>query len=250
MTITRDLPAEIGRALARIRKALGVESLDFLIAQSEVEDVGGTKVVVKRFSSEVGLLKWLPPALLLRASYPFALAPRERLRRELEFMRFGGWRGLRVPKILSVDEGELIIVREFVEGEPLRCDRPEDVAVLGRVLAEVHGRGFSMGDVKPTNFLLSQGTPYVVDAEQSAPSRDDWNSWDLAVASFFVSLTNYAETSRFRELFGELSKAYLDSGGNRRAYCEVLSPKNAAVIAFMPLPHLLALTEVRRELCR
>ncbi len=250
MVFAREVSEEISRIIAKIRKALNVETLDILIAQSEVRDLGGVRVVVKRFSSEIGLLKWLPPAIFLRASYPFTLVPRERFKRELRFMTFEGWQGFRVPKIVSVDEEELVVVREFVEGEPLRCDKPEDAATLGRVLAEVHSKGFSMGDAKPTNLLISGGVPYVVDAEQSVPFREDWGGWDLAVAAFFISLVNYAEVSKFRELFGELSRAYLKSGGSRNAYCEILSPRNAAVIAFMPLPHVLALSEVRREHCR
>lgn len=249
MSFVREISSEISKVISELRKALSMESLDFLVAQSEVRDLGGTRVVIKRFTSEVGLLKWLPPAILLRASYPFALIPKERFRRELRFMEFSDWRGFRVPKILSADENELVVTREFVEGYPLRCDRHTDAARLGSVLGEIHSKGFCMGDVKPTNFIVSDDVPYVIDAEQSTPFREDLGSWDLAVAAFFIAFTSYMDTEKFRDLFEEFSKSYLNHGGSKSSYCDILSPRNAVMITFMPLPNILMLSEVRKNYC-
>ncbi|MEM1961902.1 MAG: hypothetical protein QXY48_02250 [Sulfolobales archaeon] len=249
MSFVREISSELNKVIAELKKALSMESLDVLIAQSEVRDLGGTKVVVKRFTSEIGLLKWLPPAILLRASYPFALTPRERFKREKRFMEYSGWQSFRLPKIYSVDEEELVVVREFIDGLPLKCDRLDDVVILGRVLAEIHSKGFSMGDVKPTNFLVSSGVPYVIDAEQSTPFKYELGSWDIAVAAFFIALANYVEVSKFRELFEEFSKAYLQFGGSEESYCELLSPRNAVVITFMPLPNTFVLYEVQKSYC-
>lgn len=249
MSFVRDISSEISRVIAEIRKAFSIETLDVLVAQSEVRSLGQTKVVVKRFTSEIGLLKWLPPAILLRTSYPFALTPRERFRREMKFMSLGEWRGFRVPRVISVDEDELVVVREFIDGEPLKCDRWTDVVTLGRVLAEIHSRGFSMGDVKPTNFLIGGGEPYVIDAEQSTQFRSDLGGWDLAVAAFFIALSNYMDTTRFRELFEGFSEAYLRHGGPKDSYCDLLSPRNAVMITFIPLPSTLILADVRRTYC-
>ncbi|MEM2006912.1 MAG: hypothetical protein QXG17_05520 [Sulfolobales archaeon] len=250
MPFVREISSEINKVIAELKKALSIENLDILIAQSEVRNLGETKVVVKRFTSEIGLLKWLPPAILLRASYPFALTPRERFKRETKFMDYSGWQRFRCPKIYSVDEEELVIMREYIDGVPLRCDRLADVVILGRVLAEIHSKGFSMGDVKPTNFLISSGVPYVIDAEQSTPFRDELGSWDIAVAAFFISLSSYVEVTKFRELFDEFSKAYLQSGGSAESYCDLLSPRNAVMMTFMPLPNTLILSEVRKSYCR
>ncbi|MCS7099506.1 MAG: hypothetical protein RMH84_00265 [Sulfolobales archaeon] len=249
MSLIKEISSEINKVITELRKVLAAESLDILIAQSEIREVGGRKVVVKKFTSEIGLLKWLPPAIFLRASYPFAIAPRERFKRETKFMEFGEWSGFRVPRILSTDEVELVVVREYVEGEVVRCDRVADVRTLGKVLAEVHSRGFSLGDVKPTNFLISGSVPYVIDAEQSTRFREDMGSWDLVVVAFFISLASYMGTEKFRDLFGEFSESYLKSGGSRESYCGIISPKNAVMLTFMPLPNVLALSDVKKAYC-
>ncbi|MCX8185138.1 MAG: hypothetical protein RMI56_03640 [Sulfolobales archaeon] len=249
MSLVREISSEVSKVIAELRKVFAIENLDFLITQSEIREIGGKKLVIKKFTSEIGLLKWLPPAILLRASYPFTITPRERFKREVGFMEFKDWSELRVPKILSVDESELVITREYIEGKIVRCDKLADVRILGRVLAEVHNRGFSMGDVKPSNFLISGSVPYVIDAEQSTQFREDMGSWDLAVAAFFISLASYIDTEKFRKLFNEFSNSYLEAGGSRESYCDILSPKNAVLLTFMPLPNVLVLSDVKKTYC-
>lgn len=250
MSLLKEISSEIGRMLSELRKALSVENLDVLIAQSEVKEVNGLKVVVKRFTSEIGLLKWLPPAIFLKASYPFALTPKERFEREIDFMSFSNWEKFRVPKILSADRENLTITREYVEGRSLSCDKRDDVATLGKILAEVHSKGFCLGDVKPTNFIVNNEAIYVIDAEQSVRFREELGSWDLIVATFFISLANYMKFDVFHELFTEFSRSYLDSGGSIRSYCDMLSPRNAVLATFIPLPNLVEISNTRRRYCR
>ena len=250
MSAFRELSSEVDRVLSELRRALSIEGLDSLVAQSEVREEGGVRVVVKRFTKEVGLLKWIPPAVFLRASYPYALAPRERFSREIRFMRFQDWAGFRVPRILSVDEDELVVVREYVEGRYLDCGRVEDVVRLGSVLAESHSKGFSLGDVKPTNFLVSGYSTYVIDAEQSTQFREELGSWDIAVAAFFIAISNLVRVREFSEHYTAFSEAYIKEGGFTRSYCGLLSPRNAVLLAFIPLTHLAAIAEVHRNLCR
>ena len=64
-------------------------SIDKLISQAEVITFEGRKAIKKVFTSEVGIIKWLPLALLLRPVYPFTLDPRERFKRELNFFNLG-----------------------------------------------------------------------------------------------------------------------------------------------------------------
>jgi tRNA A-37 threonylcarbamoyl transferase component Bud32 len=246
----RGLSSELDRFLTELRRALSIEGLDSLVAQSEVREEGGVRVVVKRFTKEVGLLKWLPPAVFLRASYPYALSPRERFGREVRFMTFQGWEGFRVPRVLSFDEEELVIVREYVDGRYLDCGRVEDVARLGSVLAESHRKGFSLGDVKPTNFLVSGGSTYVIDAEQSTQFREELGSWDIAVATFFIALLNVARVREFGEYYAAFSEAYVGGGGSISSYCDLLSPRNAVMLAFIPLTHLVTVVEVQKGFCR
>jgi len=246
----KGISSEVDRVLSELRRALSIKSLDSIIAQSEVREEGGVKVVVKRFTKEVGLLKWLPPAVFLRASYPYALAPRERFSREIRFMRFQDWVGFKVPRILSVDEDELVVIREYVEGRYLDCERVEDVVRLGSVLAESHSKGFSLGDVKPTNFLVSGDSTYVIDAEQSTQFREELSSWDIAVAAFFIAISNLVRVREFSEHYTAFSEAYIREGGSTRSYCGLLSPRNAVLLAFIPLTHLAAIAEVHRNLCR
>lgn len=235
--------------LSELRKVFRIENIDVLIAQSEVKEIDGVKVVVKRFTSEIGLLKWLPPAIFLKVSYPFALTPRERFEREMKFMGFSSWEGFRVPKIFNVDHENLTVVREYVEGEALNCGKRDDVVALGRILAEVHSKGFCLGDVKPTNFITNRETIYVIDAEQSVHFREELGSWDLMVATFFISLANYMNIDIFQKLFEEFSRSYLDSGGSIRSYCDMLSPRNAILATFMPLPNLVIISNIRKRYC-
>jgi len=245
----KGISSEVDRVLSELRRALSIEGLDSIIAQSEVREEGGVKVVVKRFTKEVGLLKWLPPAILLRASYPYALSPRERFNREVRFMRFQGWVGFRVPRILSVDEKELVVVREYVEGRYLDCGRVDDVVRLGSVLAEAHSKGFSLGDIKPTNFLISREFVYVIDAEQSTQFSEELGGWDIAVATLFIALLNIARIREFSELYTAFSEVYIRGGGCIRSYCGLLSPRNAILLAFTPLTHLVAVAEVHKSFC-
>jgi len=245
----KGISSEVDRVLSELRRVLSMEGLDSLIAQSEIREEGGVKVVIKRFTKEVGLLKWLPPAVFLRANYPYVLSPRERFNRELRFMRFQGWVGFRVPRILSVDEEDLVVVREYVDGRYLDCGMVEDAVRLGSVLAESHSKGFSLGDVKPTNFLVSGGSTYVIDAEQSTQFRDELGSWDIAVATFFIALSNLTRIREFEEHYVAFSEAYIGAGGSTSSYCGVLSPRNAVLLAFIPLTHLIAVADVHRRFC-
>ncbi len=250
MSLLKEISSEISRMISELRKVFRVESIDVLIAQSEVREINGVKVVMKKFTSEIGLLKWLPPAIFLKVSYPFALTPKERFEREMRFMSFSGWEGFKVPRILNADHENLIVIREYVEGEPLSCDRRDNVVALGRILAEVHSKGFCLGDVKPTNFITNREAIYVIDAEQSVYFREELGSWDLMVATFFISLANYMNIDMFQELFEEFSRSYLESGGLMRSYCDMLSPRNAVLATFIPLPNLVVISNIRKKYCQ
>lgn len=223
--------------------------LDRLISQSEVVDVGGGKVVKKRFVKEVGVIKWLPPTILLRGTYPFTLNPKERFSRELDFFTNEVWEGVKVPEVIAADEEVLEIVREYVDGKPL--DYRVNADLIARTLAEIHCRGRALGDVKPTNFLVTgEGTLYVIDAEQSVRTTDraHW-AWDIALTMFFASYANLTDLGGFRRFVSRFVKSYVASGGLVETFDEILTPRFSPLTLLMPLPHLFAMVdEVNKNL--
>ncbi|HUL61567.1 MAG TPA: lipopolysaccharide core heptose(II) kinase RfaY, partial [Methanocella sp.] len=64
-----------------------------------------------------------------------------------------------------LNEDDYMLVREFIEGKTL-SDVPLDDKMLDQILGDVrlmHEHGFVHGDIKLDNFLVSEGTVYIVD---------------------------------------------------------------------------------------
>ncbi len=64
-----------------------------------------------------------------------------------------------------LNEDDYMLVREFIEGQTL-SDVPLDDRMLDQILGDVklmHEHGFVHGDIKLDNFLVSDGTVYIVD---------------------------------------------------------------------------------------
>ncbi len=224
-----------------------LHALDKLISQSEVIDFNGSKAVRKKFSSEVSLLKWLPPAIFLKSIYPFAYDPLERLRREVNFLTSAGWEFVKVPKLLKVSTEEAYIVREYVEGDFI--DLRKDAVTMARVLSEIHRRGFVMGDVKPTNFLVNPEGVYVIDAEQSIASPEEQlRAWDLVLILFFATYAFITSRTGFRKFTEEFLRTYLKTGGASEPVAQILDLKFGGILMLMPVPHLIELTSVIESL--
>ncbi len=224
-------------------------SIDKLISQAEVITFEGRKAIKKVFTSEVGIIKWLPLALLLRPVYPFTLDPRERFKRELNFFNLGAsgkWSSFSTPRVLSVDENALTLIREYVEGDLI--DYKENAKMLAAALAEVHSKGYVLGDVKPTNFVVGNEL-YIIDAEQATQSSsNDHRAWDLLLTTFFMSYLLIRDLPTFKEVLKDFLKGYLDSGGGEEAVKQVASIKLTSLSLLIPLPHLVALGRVLEEL--
>jgi len=212
------------------------EMLDKLVSQAEIIEWAGMKAVKKRFTKHIGLLKWVPAAIVFRAAYRFAVSPRERLRREVTFFS-RGWGELLVPRVLSVDEDRFELVREFIDGR--RLDPRKDCRGLGTALGSVHGRGAALGDTKLSNFLVVEGRVAIIDAEQSLlDARPYEMGWDLLLTALFLALFYITDTTAFRSCVEEFISAYVRAGGRRDALDGVGSVRNSGLAVVIPLMHL------------
>lgn len=220
--------------------------IDRLISQSEIVIINGKKYVKKRYLKEVGIIKWIPPTILFRVSYPFTLSPRERFKRELNFMTYG-WHGfVKTPKLVSTDEERLEILREYVEGDVINYLR--DSEPLGRALSLIHKEGWALGDVKPTNFLVNESSThvYVIDAEQSVRTDDlTHKAWDVALSAFFASYAYLSNLTAYENFLQEFLREYTRRWeGGIAVLRELSSMRFGGIFLIMPLPHVFALADM------
>ena len=212
------------------------EMIDRLVSQAEIIEWAGMKAVRKRFTKHIGLLKWVPAAIVFRAAYRFAVSPGERMRREVSFFS-RGWGDLLVPRVLSVDEARFELVREFIDGR--RLDPRRDCSALGTALGSIHGRGAALGDTKPSNFLIVDDGVALIDAEQSLlEARPYEMGWDLLLTALFLALFYIADTASFRSCVRDFISAYVAAGGRVDALDGVSSIRNSGLAVVIPLMHL------------
>ncbi|MGC9075832.1 MAG: hypothetical protein ACP5HT_01070 [Conexivisphaera sp.] len=149
----------------------------------------GIRIVVKDYGSPWGA-KWIMVRVAAAGIREMRLTSLERLSAEYAFTRSLRAVGLSTPRILLVDPGRPLMAREYVEGVVLEkaVGEEEPFRELGRLMGRLHSIGVTLGDVKPSNFLISQpGTAriYLIDCEQamlggSAP-------WDVASFLYFLA---------------------------------------------------------------
>jgi len=224
-------------------------NIDIIVGQVDIIEWHGLKAVRKKFSSEIGILKWLPPSLFYKASYPFTISPYERFRRELTFFSRGGGRWYRVPKVYEVNERELTLVREFIDGNFLGYN-VEHAELFARALAEIHSSGYVLGDVKPTNFVVGDGL-WVIDAEQSTVAGgSELMGWDLILTLLFASYSFFTDVSEFRRYVRVFLKSYVSYGGSLGAVKSILSIKNLSIALLIPPHHLVSLADTVDDVVR
>jgi tRNA A-37 threonylcarbamoyl transferase component Bud32 len=143
--------------------------------------------VVKEYSSPWAA-KWTMVMVAAAGVRPMRLSPVERLASEYAFLRLLRRVGFRTPGILLVDPRRILMAREYVEGRLLEAAVGEEdpFRELGRLMRRLHSAGVTLGDVKPSNFLVPRGGGgiYLIDCEQAA--RGGSAPWD--VASFLYLL--------------------------------------------------------------
>jgi tRNA A-37 threonylcarbamoyl transferase component Bud32 len=209
--------------------------------QSKVEYNEGKKFVTKCYSSIFGI-KWFLISGIFN-NYPYASQPIERMGREIEFFT-DKWSKVKVPRIIDMDMEKMCLFREFVEGREVTNDK-KDFRLLGYVMKEIHEKGFVMGDTKPSNFMISEETVFVIDAEQSTRnSSSEYKAWDILVLTLFSSFLFINEVVDFREALREFLSSY---ELNREIALKLTGVKNAPLLALFPPPHLLELKKISAE---
>lgn len=169
-----------------------METIDKFFSQTEIIEINGKKYVKKRYTKELGIVKWfIIKSLSIPVNmYPFVFNPRERLCREVSFFDYMKDRVF-VPRVVETNYEKLYIVREYIEGKILDVTSNENLwKNVGRTLGKIHVEGYSLGDSKITNFLLSENNRiYIIDAEQAIPSdQENHRLWDIVV---FLSTMTY-----------------------------------------------------------
>ncbi len=168
--------------MARDKSLLDI--LDSLFSQSKIIEYHGSRAVMKKYSYEPGLVKWLFIRLLSSPLkiYPFTLDPRERMEREVGFFTYKPG-GVRTPRVYEENWEELYIIREYIEGDSLKgTSPPSSYAAVAAALAKIHSSRRALGDTKFTNFLINGDEVAVIDAEQAVETGNALHySWDIVV---------------------------------------------------------------------
>ncbi|ACL10969.1 Mn2+-dependent serine/threonine protein kinase [Desulfurococcus amylolyticus 1221n] len=171
-----------------------LEVLDSLSRQTSVIMVGSKKLVVKEYGREVGLIKWFMVNLSSFSikMYPFVLNPRNRMEREVAFLKTST-PGFSKPSLYIVDYIGKRIIRGYVEGEKLTYTMPVEVyRLLGELLGRLHCSNWAIGDTKISNFIHSGGEIYIIDAEQAIETRNvEHFIWDLIVLISTLAISCY-----------------------------------------------------------
>lgn len=222
-----------------------ISVLEKLLSQAELVTLGGRKIVIKRYTSEAGLLKWYIAAAVSVGGkiYPFATDPQERMSREAALFR-SRVNGVNFPEVILVNYVSRELYREYVEGRqpnPVSCS---DIAEVARALSRLHSANWSLGDSKYTNFLISERGPYVIDGEQATgafePSK---GAWDLLMLLSTISISGYSAFVIDHRLYSDIldcaMSAYAEGEpGIARDVLEKLATiqYKALITALIPFP--------------
>ncbi len=237
-----------------------IDFIDDVIKQVEVVEVGGRKLVLKKYSSEPGLVKWfvVKSLSLPLQIYPYTMNSRERMSREIEFFSTKPG-GVCTPEIVDVDWDQLTMLREYVDGEHLIPSISVDkVSCIAETLYKIHSSNYCLGDSKYSNFLLvNSGRVYIIDAEQSVKcSLDYMKAWDTVV---FLTTIVYAlgpvkailETEEITSFMKSFIEKYIDYGGVDyvREIGDNMKLKTLVQV-LLPPPYSIKLIQLVKELVR
>jgi tRNA A-37 threonylcarbamoyl transferase component Bud32/predicted nucleotidyltransferase len=194
----------------------------------------GRSFVVKNFS-DVRSLKWALLGVWAATAKKFNMTPLARLEREYQSTISLRAEGVKAPAIVAVAPGERIVVKDYVGGPPLsrvidgllkgKGEGLKSVADYGELLARVHKAGFTLGDAKASNVVVSEDGLYLTDLEQSHSGGD--MAWDLAEFLYYTAKLSTKE-ERMRDVASAFIKAYASSGDRqvvgRAASAKYLGP--------------------------
>ncbi|MEM4623504.1 MAG: serine/threonine protein kinase [Desulfurococcaceae archaeon] len=220
-----------------------LELLDDFVKQSKLLIVDGNTYVSKEYASEIGLLKWyvIVVSNLAIRIYPFVLDPRERMAREVNFMKKAD-KCFKKPEILIIDYTKPRIVRGFVKGEIYGYDSPITIhREIGRSLGLCHESSWVLGDTKITNFVYFENEIYNVDAEQAIKEySDEYAAWDLLVLVSTLTMEGYLKAIRnnYSRILDAILRGYAETHRESMRVIKLLrsSEFKPLVLLLIPFP--------------
>ncbi len=253
-----DMLSEFGmeRASTEItKKALGeIYNSTMFYRLSDRSNGKSLSIAVKRFTDVKGM-KWGLLNVWSLRNTDFTANALERLHREYSANVFFRSIGIPTSEILGVFINERIMISRFIQGKDLsqfQSDyfegKTEDLsehAAYGAILAKVHRSGYSVGDSKPSNAILSCEKIYLTDLEQSHPGGNP--VWDIAEFIFYsVRLT--LREDRARKLVNSFIEGYVNGGGDPKVIEQAASLRYRAPFQAFIAPNVL--TSLRKDLSK
>jgi tRNA A-37 threonylcarbamoyl transferase component Bud32 len=209
------------------------------------------KAVVKRFKNIVAF-KWALLNIWAIPTKRFEQNPDARMAYEYTALLKFRELGFNTPRVLLVYLSDRVLVTEFLEGKNLgeiiaaylsgESEDLEPVKLYGKTLAELHSRGYTVGDTKPSNTLYSGSKLYLTDLEQATEGGDP--SWDIAEFIYYaIKLTPASQ--RIRSFIEAFKEGYLTIG-EKSILVTAASPKYVKPFQPIILPNVVKM--VREEL--
>jgi len=220
----------------------------------EISDGGRTqRAVVKRFKN-IAAFKWALLNIWAIPTKRFEQNPDARMAYEYTALLRFRELGFHTPRILLVYLSDRILVTEFVEGRSLahiitqylegESDDLEPVKLYGRTLAEVHSKGYTIGDTKPSNTLYCDSKLYLTDLEQAMEGGDP--SWDIAEFIYYA-IKLASPSQRIKGFIEAFKEGYL-AVGERSVLVAAASLKYLKPFQPVVLPNVAKM--VREELVK
>lgn len=190
------------------------------------------RIVLKQMLRFGSFLGWAARAFGAMCEYPQSMSRTARFQRELDALQALQRAGVAVPQYLGASAELHVIAMKWIAGVDLSSVLKRQSAVareLGRLLAQIHEQGMSMGDANPRNFVVSEAGLFPFDFETShVRATAQQKGFDLAWAAAF--LPDDAALDSFYAGYGPRS-AVLDAG---------IATARSHLIRFWPLIDLFA----------
>ncbi|HEV2389194.1 MAG TPA: hypothetical protein VGS04_00570 [Nitrososphaerales archaeon] len=213
---------------------------------------GGEARFVLKYFADIRSVKW---ALLnvWSLSRKFSTSPQARMHREYYASVVLRSRGVATPKIVGAVLDEKVLVKEYIEGERLsdvvqglltgRSKETSTVERFGEAMGAVHKAGFSLGDSKATNVIVSgDGGLYFTDLEQATEGGDQ--AWDVAAFVYYEAKLSLKEAGTKK-----VAEAFLEGYKRENGVENIAKAKSPKYIApFRPLTTPQMLKAVRESI--
>lgn len=220
-----------------------VSVFDTLSKQSRIIMIGDKTYVVKDYASDIGLLKWYMITLsnLAIRIYPFALEPRERMMREVVFMKTAE-KCFSKPEIMAIDYGRLKLIRAYVKGSTYSFTSPINIHYnIGYNLGLCHETEWVLGDTKISNFIHTDTSVYIVDAEQAVKKcSPEYAGWDLLVLVSTLFMEGYVKAisivDESNRILENILRGYVNGFSKWREVLEVLRTSEFKLLIYLLVP--------------